>query len=200
MKQVTPDWRSSQVRGNLVGLTNSLTGKFETFGYTGPGAKGRVDLAPFLFGLNKYLCSVPATNQVMTAICKEFGDREDDIHLVGGFMHKRLLKEQRGMINEFLTKPLTAAKGDQQQEGEGEGEAEHVELEGSEYIALTPDQVRKFSQQQTRGQTSLALFGLPYYMSILRPLHYHAKDLKNANPEEAGEGEGEGGEKKESAT
>lgn len=165
MKEVTPEWRSSQVRGNLVGLTNSKTGKFETFGYTGLGAKGRVDIAPFVFGENKYLCSVPPTNEVMRAICKEFEDREEDIHVVGGFVHKRLLKEQRGLVSEAL----------------GEGE---TVLEGSEYIALTPKQVLKFAQQQSRGQMALALFGLPYYMSILRPLHYTALDLKNADPKD----------------
>ena len=42
MKEITPEWRSSQIRGNLRGLTNTKTGKFETFGYAGPGAKGRV--------------------------------------------------------------------------------------------------------------------------------------------------------------
>ena len=167
MKKVSPEWKSTQIRGNLVGLTNSNTGKFETFGYTGLGAKGRVDIAPFVYGEDKYLCSVPPTSEAMKVICKEFEKRKeaDELHIVGGFVHKRVLKEQKSPVSDFLG-PLA----------EGEGQT----VEGSEYIALTPAQVLKFSQQQVRGQMALTLFGLPYYMSFLRPLHYTALDLKNA--------------------
>ena len=62
-------------------------------------------------------------------------------------------------------------------------------MEGSEFIALTPQQVLSFSQQQQRGQMALTLFGLPYYMSFLRPLHYTALDLKNSAGEAAAQEE-----------
>lgn len=172
MKALTPEWRSAQVRGNLVGLTNTKTGKFETFGYTGLGAKGSVELAPFLAGENKYLCSVPPKNEVLRAICKEFEDKREseEVHVVGGFVHKRVLREYKG--------PASAT--------EAESEALLPAGEGSDFLALTPRQVLSLSQQQTRGQMALTLFGLPYYMSFLRPLHYTALDLK-------GKGDGESG-------
>ena len=175
MKEITPEWRSSQIRGNLRGLTNTKTGKFETFGYAGPGAKGRVDLAPFIVGENKYLCSVPPTGEALRAICKEFEEkREDDsIHLVGGFVHKRVLREVKA--------PFAA------QVLETEDPTSPSSSEGSDFIALTPQQVLDFAKQQARGQTALSLFGLPYYMSFLRPLHYTALDLKNAAPEKEAE-------------
>uniref|UniRef100_A0A7S2Z1S0 Uncharacterized protein n=1 Tax=Chloropicon laureae TaxID=464258 RepID=A0A7S2Z1S0_9CHLO len=175
MKTLTPEWRSSQVRGKLVGLTNTKTGKFETFGYTGPGAEGRVAIAPFLAGENKYLCSVPPKSEFMNAICKEFEKRKEaeEIHVVGGFVHKRFLKEQKG-ASALLGEAAAAAAQEEETGG--------LSVEGSEYIALTPEQVLKFSQQQTRGQMALTLFGLPIYMSFLRPLHYTALDLKNGGP------------------
>jgi len=178
MKEITPEWRSSQIRGNLRGLTNTKTGKFETFGYAGPGAKGRVDLAPFIVGENKYLCSVPPTGEALRAICKEFEEkREDDaIHLVGGFVHKRVLREVKAP---FAAQVLEAE--------DPTSPSSSSSSEGSDFIALTPQQVLDFSKQQARGQTALSLFGLPYYMSILRPLHYTALDLKNAAPEKEAE-------------
>ena len=36
---------------------------------------------------------------------------------------------------------------------------------------------------------ALTLFGLPYYMSFLRPLHYTALDLKNSAGEAAAQEE-----------
>ncbi len=180
MKKLTPEWRSSQVRGSLVGLTNTKTGKFETFGYTGLGAQGRVAIAPFLAGENKYLCSVPPKSEFMSAICKEFEKSKDaeEMHIVGGFVHKRFLQEQKG-ASAVLGEAETAAVP----------EAGGLSVEGSEYIALTPDQVLKFSQQQTKGQMALTLFGLPIYMSFLRPLHYTALDLKNSAGEAAAQEE-----------
>ena len=176
MKALTPEWRSSQVRGNLVGLNNTVTGKFETFGYLGPGAKGRVDLAPFVVGENKYVCSVPPTGEALGALCKEFEERreKEEIHLVGGFVHKRVLRENKGPRAEEALAELA-----------GNNESG----EGSDFLALTPDQVLALSQQQTRGQMALALFGLPLYMSFLRPLHYTALDLKNQAAAAAGSGE-----------
>ncbi|QDZ20741.1 hypothetical protein HOP50_04g32630 [Chloropicon primus] len=177
MKELTPEWRSSQIKGNLVGLTNSKTGKFETFGYTGSGARGRVELAPFLAGENKYLCSVPPKSEVLGAICKELEKRQEaeEVHVVGGFLHKRFLRENK-----------VPALGPQEDAVAEDGSANDSALgvEGSEFIALTPQQVLGFSQQQARGQMALALFGLPYYMAFLRPLHYTALDLKNAAQEE----------------
>ena len=147
----------------------------ETFGYAGPGAKGRVDLAPFIVGENKYLCSVPPTGEALRAICKEFEEkREDDsIHLVGGFVHKRVLREVKAP---FAAQVLEAE----------DPTSPSSSSEGSDFIALTPQQVLDFANQQARGQTALSLFGLPYYMSFLRPLHYTALDLK-------GKGDGESG-------
>lgn len=179
MKELTPQWRSTQVRGNLVGLNNTKTGKFETFGYLGPGAKGRVDLAPFLVGEDKYLCSVPPKGEVLRAICKEFEKRQgaEEVHVVGGFVHKRYLRE------------VKAPAVPQGEAPETEDAPLGEPVEGSEFIALTPQQVLSFSQQQQRGQMALTLFGLPYYMSFLRPLHYTALDLKNSAGEAAAQEE-----------